>query len=301
MDIFTKQMEDIRFIEFDSIRRIREKETYSESLAMFWDWKELVGKDTPVRIKVSALTICESGTAELRVDLKRYSLSEGSILFLASGQIVRVEHSSENFKPLCIVVTDKLMNDILYKVEGLSEFILEVRDNALLNLSPSQYSKLKESYEYLSSSLRTDSPFKSQIIEHQIISLFYECYGFIKRLIPDREVIKGRSEELFNRFMSLLKAHYTKEHEPSFYADKLAVSSKYLSQVCKRFSGKSIKKWIDEYLIIEAQVLLGSTEKTIQQIAWELNFEDAALFGKFFKRIVGISPKEYRLAGANAQ
>ena len=291
-------MENIRFIEFNSIRRIREKESYAEKLAMFRDWKELLDKETPVRLEnISALIICESGTAELRVDLKKYTLSEGSILFLTSGQILCIEHTSVYFKPLCLVVTDKLISEILYKVEGLSEFILKIRDNAILNLSPSQYYNIEESYEYLYSSLKTESLFKHRIVEHRGISFFYECYGYIKSFISDREPVKGRCKELFNRFMCLLKEHYPMQHESAFYADKLAVSDKYLSKICKMASGKSIKKWIDEYIIIEAQILLGSTDKTIQQIASELNFEDAALFGKFFKRIMGISPKEYRLSG----
>lgn len=296
---FAEEMESINFIDFNSLTRIREKDTYSEALAMFWDWKRVSDGVSPQRINISSLVICESGSARVSIDLKEYDFEEGCILFLNSGQIMKVISSSEDFHPLCLVVTEKLLNDSLYKVEGLSEFVLEIRNNNIIKLTPSQYHSIKESYNNLSTTLRTESPFKAQIIEHRLISLFYECYGYIKSMIPDQDRLKGRSEELFNRFLNLLKANFARQHNPAFYADRLSVSSKYLSQVCKKASGKSIKKWIDEYLTIEAQVLLNSTDKTIQQIAWELNFEDAVLFGKFFKRIVGVSPKEYRFSMAN--
>ncbi len=292
-------MEEINHIDFESLKNHLEKNTFMDKLAMFWDWKRIADGEMLKRINISALAICERGRARLTIDLKEYDFEEGSILFLIGGQIMKVEYYSEDFHPLCLVVTDKLLNDSLYKVEGLSEFVLEIRNNNLIKLTPSQYHSLKESYNNLSSTLKTESPFKVQIIEHRLISIFYECYGYINAAIPAKEFVKGRGEELFNRFLHLLKSNSSKEHDPAFYAERLSVTSKYLSEVCKRVSGKSIKKWIDEYLTIEAQVLLKSTDKTIQQIAWQLNFDDAALFGKFFKRTVGISPKEYRFSGVD--
>ncbi len=295
----SRVMEEINWIDFDSLKNHLETNTFTDKLAMFWDWKRIADGDMLKRINISALVICERGRARLTIDLREYVFEEGNILFLNSGQIMKVDDYSEDFHPLCLVVTDSLLNDALYKVDGLSEFVLEIRSNNLIKLTPSQYHSLKESYNNLSSTLKMESPFKMQIIEHRLISIFYECYGYIKAAFPVKESVKGRREELFNRFLNLLKSNSSKEHNPAFYAEELSVTSKYLSEVCKKVSGKPIKKWIDEYLTIEAQVLLKSTDKTIQQIAWQLNFDDAALFGKFFKRIVGISPKEYRFTGAD--
>jgi len=290
-------MEEIDHIDFESLMNHLEINTFTDKLAMFWDWKRIADGDMLKRINISALAICERGKARLTIDLKEYVFEEGNILFLNSGQIMKVDYYSEDFHPLCLVVTDKLLNDSVYKVDGLSEFLLQIRSNNVIKLTPSQYHSIKESYSNLSSTMKTESPFKMQIIEHRLISIFYECYGYVKSAFPVKDSVKGRREELFNRFLNLLKSNSSKEHDPAFYAEKLSVTSKYLSEVCKKVSGKSIKKWIDEYLTIEAQVLLKSTDKTIQQIAWQLNFDDAALFGKFFKRMVGISPKEYRFAG----
>jgi len=47
--------------------------------------------------------------------------------------------------------------------------------------------------------------------------------------------------------------------------------------------------------MIEAKALLKSTNMTVQQIADELNFFDQSIFGKYFKRIVGVSPREYKV------
>jgi AraC-like DNA-binding protein len=78
------------------------------------------------------------------------------------------------------------------------------------------------------------------------------------------------------------------------YADQLYLTPKYFSKVIKDNSGASASEWIDNYVILEAKALLKSTNMTILQISDELNFPSQSFFGKYFKRVVGVSPKEYR-------
>lgn len=95
-------------------------------------------------------------------------------------------------------------------------------------------------------------------------------------------------------FLKQLQTHHKQERKLEFYADKLCLSAKYLSQTIKNSSGKTAGEWIDEYVMLEAKALLKSTNMTIQQISDELNFPSQSFFGKFFKRLAGLSPKAYR-------
>ncbi|MBM6670761.1 AraC family transcriptional regulator [Phocaeicola coprophilus] len=79
-----------------------------------------------------------------------------------------------------------------------------------------------------------------------------------------------------------------------FYYEKLCLTPKYLTTVIKKESGVSAADWIERYVILQAQALLKSTDLTIQQISDKLNFSSQVFFGKYFKRLVGMSPKEYR-------
>ncbi|KAA5414161.1 AraC family transcriptional regulator [Bacteroides cellulosilyticus] len=85
-----------------------------------------------------------------------------------------------------------------------------------------------------------------------------------------------------------------KKEKVLYYADRLHLSAGYLSTIIKRVSGKTAAEWIDDYVTLEAKALLKSTNLTIQQISDELNFPSQSFFGKYFKRITGLSPKEYR-------
>ena len=91
-----------------------------------------------------------------------------------------------------------------------------------------------------------------------------------------------------------MSLNYKQSRDVAFYADRLCITSKHLSQVVKEVSGKSALDIIEEYVITECKALLLSTTMTIQQISDSLNFTTQSVFGKYFKRVTGISPSEYR-------
>ena len=64
--------------------------------------------------------------------------------------------------------------------------------------------------------------------------------------------------------------------------------------VVKQSSGKSAMEWIEKYVILDATVQLTSTDRTIKEIAYDLHFPSQSFFGKYFCRVVGISPIAYR-------
>lgn len=96
------------------------------------------------------------------------------------------------------------------------------------------------------------------------------------------------------KFLNEVKTNYRKERKVSFYANRLNLTAHYLSTSIRRFSGKTPGEWIEGFIAEEARALLKSTNLTIQQISYRLGFPTQSFFGKFFKRVVGLSPKEYR-------
>ncbi len=104
----------------------------------------------------------------------------------------------------------------------------------------------------------------------------------------------GRAIDIYNRFVSLVTEHYRKAHDVAFYADRLCITTRYLSEVTSRVVGKSPKQIITDYIMSEAKMYLGTTRLTIQEIADRLGFSSQALFCKFFKSQENMSPSDYR-------
>ena len=118
--------------------------------------------------------------------------------------------------------------------------------------------------------------------------------AYINTQIMRASDLQGRSSELYNELLDAIVEHHRKASDVRFYADLLNVSSRYLAQVTRRISGKSPKAIIDDYLIHEIELQLKSTDNTVQEIAYWFGFSSQAHFTKFFKKLKGISPTEFR-------
>ena len=104
----------------------------------------------------------------------------------------------------------------------------------------------------------------------------------------------GRSIDIYNRFVSLVAEHYRTAHDVAFYADRLCITTRYLSGVTDKVVGKSPKQIIADYIMSEAKTFLDTTCLTIQEIADRLGFSSQVLFCKFFKSQEKTSPSNYR-------
>ena len=105
----------------------------------------------------------------------------------------------------------------------------------------------------------------------------------------------SRKTVVYNKFMSLVSENYHKSHDVSFYADKLCVSTRYLSQVTNDIVGVSPKQLISDYIIKESKILLESTNYSIQEISNRLGFSSQSAFTSFFIKNENETPSAFRL------
>lgn len=118
--------------------------------------------------------------------------------------------------------------------------------------------------------------------------------AYINTQVVRASDLQGRSSELYNELLDAIVEHHREASDVRYYADLLNVSSRYLAQVTRRISGKSPKAIIDDYLIHEIELQLKSTDNTVQEIAYRFGFSSQAHFTKFFKKLKGVSPTEFR-------
>ncbi len=105
--------------------------------------------------------------------------------------------------------------------------------------------------------------------------------------------MSGRCIALYSSFVKMQEDECMNSHDVNYYASRLNVSPRYLSQVTRRVASQSPKSIIDTTLLNKIRDLL-KTDKTIQEIAYQLEFSSQAHLSNFFKRFTGTSPSEYR-------
>ena len=84
--------------------------------------------------------------------------------------------------------------------------------------------------------------------------------------------------------------------ELGFYADKMCLTERYLGTVIRQTSGTTAKGWIDRAIITRVKVELRHTSKSVAQISEEMNFPNPSFFSKYFRRLTGMTPMDYKLS-----
>lgn len=157
---------------------------------------------------------------------------------------------------------------------------------------------------------------KDQVSFNRLMEVFQEEFEYkdhiqgemlqmlLKRmLIKSSRLIKDVMEnpempqtqlDIIRQFNVYVEMHFKEKHQVKDYADLLFKSPKTLSNLFKQYNNQSPLKVINERIALEGKRQLAHTNKTIEEIAFELGYSDAAHFSKFFKKQVGVSPNGFK-------
>jgi AraC-like DNA-binding protein len=216
-----------------------------------------------------------------------------SITVLMPGQILQYEYISEDLEGFFLIMSKHFANSLLTNMQKRYSLRLSFSDNLCISLDVSELESMLDYYDLLKKTQRIGNlSIRREIAKHLTLA-FYHALTYQSLILPNK-IPQSRGDVLMDRFIKLVEENFREQRDIGFYADRLCLTPKYLSKVIKESSGALAGEWIDNYVVLEAKVLLKSTCMTIQQISDEMNFPSQSFFGKYFKRVVGMSPKEYR-------
>ena len=251
----------------------------------------------PVRLKATTVLVCLKGVIECNINLRKYLVTENHMLVNTAGDIIQII-KAEDIAGYAIILSEEYLQNVQLDFRFRAQSYLSLRDNGPFAVPYEELSGLKPYYTLLKKNMEEGN---AEVINGLAVALSHTIINLLRRYqkqdAPETERNEPRAEQLFNKFMKLLGAYHTKERSLQFYADKMYLTPKYVSGVIKSFSGRGALEWINEYVVLEAEMMLRYTEMTIQEIAYALNFPTQSAFGKYFKQHLGLSPKQYRNNG----
>lgn len=176
-------------------------------------------------------------------------------------------------------------------------FYVYMRSHYWYELTGEEAGRFKRFYESLSERAKDPTHFFRRESVLLLLRIFYldiynDYYG--KSHLAKGESDLGKSK-LAHDFFCLIMQHYREHKDVAFYADKLCITSKYLSMVIKEASGKTAKDWIVEYTILEIKAMLKNSTMNIQEISIKTNFANQSSLGRFFRKHTGMTLTEYRM------
>lgn len=282
------------------------------------EWQEC-----PQVLTYGAILICRKGKARLNVNYKDWELYEGAVITLFPNDVVELKvdgdcKSPETENGDC--KSPETENGDCKSPQTANSFQAEILKynpsllrEASLQLEQTVYSSLREDR------CRQDTPVVtniingmfgllkvyfdqsectciSQLVLCQLKAFFIGFHEYLQRnpqYRPD-EVKSYRVRELFNRFMMLLERDYKISRDVNYYAEKMNISSKYLTNIVNQVTGHTPKTIIDQYVILQLKMHLKRTTQSIKEMAWEFHFADVSFFCRYFKKHTGLTPQQIR-------
>lgn len=261
--------------------------------------KELpTSQNTPEEIeRMMGFMFIISGEAEMSIDYANYRFSENSWIELSPKAEVRLRSYSENFSAYIIMAAESFILDTLLdkKPIPVSHFV-DARESPHMIITEDELTALKLSADRILYYMRREHNYKKDMLHNTFYNFILEASNIFRNRDGVRKQLQhlSRKETIIREFLILVENNAMTEHNPSFYSDKLCISTQYLSIILKDTTGHTANYWIAKKITAQAKILLRTPNLTIKEITDKLHFADQSSFGKFFKKHTGMSPKKYR-------
>lgn len=252
---------------------------------------EMQLSETPVIMDEMRVLIVKQGWANPIVNLMERHLGAGDLIFLGTNGILQYQGASEDMTGLGISMSSDLFslaigNRIPKALDGhLRDFQLHLQPHELDFLDHLHHLIYIHTHE---------GGHGSQTTLHLLSAYLWYIDNVWNQREEAHQQTLTREQRLFSRFIQLVNEHVYKHRHIDFYASHLFISPRYMSTLVKKVSGKAAKEWIDNAIITLIKIELKHTDKQVRQISDDMDFANPSFFCKFFKRITGLTPQDYR-------
>lgn len=239
--------------------------------------------------------LCHSGWGQFQINNQVYSIRPNEIaIWLPSAGITHVVWSLDfkaDFFLMSYEIASKNNPDISWGIKGY----LFSKEHPVVLLSEKDKQKYIQNIHALCSiNDHKEHRFRDEILNLHVQIFILDMWNIFARKIEERLILSRNRSSIFERFLNLAEAHCMEHRELAFYSDKLCITTKYLTELCKKSSGKTASEWIQNYMTQRIIILLKDKKLNFTEIADALHFSSPSFFSRYVRNVLGISPSEFR-------
>lgn len=247
--------------------------------------------DQPTLMPEMRILILKSGWASPVINMMERHFEAGDLVFLGTNGIIQYKEASSNVQGIGLSISDELFS------LAIGNSIPKAFDGHLrhfqLHLQPDEREYLDQLHLMLYSHLRQPDG-SSQVTLHLLSAFLWYVDHLWSRHEQTHRENQSREQRLFTDFIQLVSEFAPEHHTIDFYASRLCITPRYMSTIVRQVSGKSAKQWIDDALVTRIKIELKHTDKSVARICDEMNFPNPSFLTKFFKRMTGQTPSQFR-------
>lgn len=258
--------------------------------------KAVSGSEFPVDFNIRFHThiYCQSGSMKFVFNGKRYQSKKGEFIFWLAGINISDLSFSESFKATVLFVDSNLLTASLPSATASIDSIIHSKEYPILHPDKKDKEKILKNFKLLyDMSQETSHRFFEEALKLQMQIFLLEMWHIFEDEL-DRRKRSLQSGTLYEQFIHLVEEHCMKQREVRFYSDKLNITPKYLNYICKVNTGITASEWIQRNAKERIIILLQNKNLNISEIADEMDFSSRSFFTRYVKKLLGVTPKEYR-------
>ena len=248
------------------------------------------------QIDMVFVVICSQGEFRFEMDGSEYMISKDDVFVGYPNAIYNHFETTPDLRCRLLCLTKSLLQEMLYPNQGIWNKTLFLKKHYIFHLSDQEVIMQNCMNTVLVYNLKSNkTTFRKEIIHSLVQCIIFELCRTLSTFIQTENTQETNQRKiLFDRFISYLSASDVKKKPLSEYADKLCVSTRYLTMVCREVSGRTAYEWICDYVQNDVRFYLLHTNLSIKEIAVKLGFCNLSFFGKYVRENLGKSPSEFR-------
>ena len=247
------------------------------------------------RLENFSLLFVNQGSARIELDFQTYDIHANYYIALAAEQFFQWLETSPDFTVSYLTFTRDILLEIITPFPP--SFFAFIKQYAVSLPMPKDEEKRIYRLLQIVQDLYTEKEhtFRLPMLKNCLQNFLMDIYDKTKAQFLHRDAQNTtRQEELLEKFIALVFQHSSSHRDVQFYADQLCITTRYLSSIIQKLTGHTPKEIIDDRCIQEIKMRLRTTNDSMQEIAFQLNFPDQSFFSRYFKKHTGITPAEYR-------
>lgn len=240
--------------------------------------------------------LCLGGNCRLVFNGKNYDLTKGRLFITPLCNLITQIKPSDDFKIEAIFIKNRFINLSIPRSGYSTIGRITLYKNPIMQLTEEQQQIFKKDIETIKERIENSGHnFHEEIVANAVQMMILDFYDFHSSLYNRQFDFGGLGSNIFNRFIELLEnKEFRFSREVAYFADKLFITPKYLSEVTKDISGNSANYWINTYTIRDITHFLKDRSISLDKIVEIFNFSSKAYFSRYVHRHLGLTPNEYR-------
>lgn len=256
-----------------------------------------------LRYGVYAMWLKQGQMCTLKYGRRTYDYQEGTIVSFAPGQVVKVEMTDEQMLTPSHTLGLLFHPDLLYGTplgKSIGSYHFFDYDSAeSLHLSERERKMIIDTLHSIRDELEMPVDVHSQTILTDRIKLILDyCQRFYDRQFFTRHKVNSDILSAFElnmkRYFESGEAKQKGLPSVSYFADKACLSPGYFGDLIRKETGMNAQQYIQQHILSLSKQLLMDESNSISQVSDNLGFQYPQHFSRFFKKLAGMSPKEYR-------